>query len=120
MQSIIAGVDVGFGRLKALTTDRRLEYPSVVGPWRELRYRSELNSGSFLEHMAMEYAGQKLFIGEAAYRQSKARVNMSSERFCTTEGITLLLSALAALAPGREAAYNLVTGLPVKCVQEIN
>lgn len=57
MQSIIAGMDVGFGRLKALTADRRLEYPSVVGPWREFRYRSELNSGSFLEHMAVEYAG---------------------------------------------------------------
>jgi plasmid segregation protein ParM len=113
LQSIIAGVDVGFGRLKALSLEHRLEYPSVVGPWRELRYRSELNSSSFLEHMAVEYAGQKLFIGEEAYRQSKARVNMSPERFCSSEGMALLLSALAVLAHSRNAAFNLVTGLPV-------
>jgi plasmid segregation protein ParM len=61
----------------------------------------------------MDYAGQKLFLGEMAYRQSKARVNMSMDRFCGLEGMALMLAAVAMLGTGREITCHLVTGLPV-------
>ncbi|MEW5784387.1 MAG: hypothetical protein AB1767_04790 [Bacillota bacterium] len=112
MKNIMA-VDVGFGRVKALSAERQLEFPSVVGPWREIRFNNEVAGSSFLEQLAVDYAGQKLFLGEMAYRQSKARMNMSMERFCGVEGMALMLAAVAMLGTGREITCHLVTGLPV-------
>ena len=93
----IMAVDVGFGRVKALSAERQLEFPSVVGPWREIRYTNEMTSNSFLEQLAVEYTGQKLFLGQMAYRQSKARMNMSMDRFCGVEGMALMLATVAML-----------------------
>jgi len=106
-------VDVGFGRVKVLSAQRRLEFPSVVGLWQEIRFNNEVANSSSLEQLAVEYTGQKMFLGEMAYRQSKARMNMSMERFCGTEGMALMLVAVALLVPGREISCHLVTGLPV-------
>lgn len=66
MKNVMA-VDVRFGRVKALSAERPLEFPSVVGPWREIRFKNEVASSSFLEQLAVEYVGQKLFLGEMAY-----------------------------------------------------
>ncbi len=48
MNNIMA-VDVGFGRVKALSEQRQLEFPSVVEPWREIRFTNEVAGSSFLE-----------------------------------------------------------------------
>lgn len=113
MKNIIA-VDVGFGRVKALTDELRLEYPSVVGPWRQIRFSAGITDGaSHVEQLAVEYTGQKLFLGDAAYRQSKARVNLSMDRFFEAEGMALMLATIALLIPGRDIRCSLVTGLPV-------
>lgn len=112
MKNIMA-VDVGFGRVKALSAEQQLEFPSVVGPWREIRYTNEMASSSFLEQLAVEYTGQKMFLGQMAYRQSKARMNLSMDRFCGVEGMALMLAAVAMLGTGRAITCHLVTGLPV-------
>lgn len=112
MKNIIA-VDVGFGRVKALTEQHRLEYPSVTGPWCKVRFSNNISSSLPVERLAVEYVGQKIFIGEMAYRQSKARVSMSMDRFCSAEGMSLMLSSIALLLPGREISCRLITGLPV-------
>jgi len=106
-------VDVGYGRVKAISRGKQLVFPSVVGPWREIRFSNEMTSKSLLEQLAAEYAGQKMFLGEMAYRQSKARVNLSMDRFCSIEGLALLFAAIAMLGSGRDITCNLVTGLPV-------
>lgn len=113
MKNIIS-VDVGFGRVKALTAQQRLEYPSVVAPWRPIRFTSGIDSrGSPVERLSVEYVGQKLFLGRMAHRQSKARVSLSMDRFCSTEGMALMLASLALLLTSRETTCNLVAGLPV-------
>ena len=113
MKNVIA-VDVGFGRVKALTDELRMEYPSVVGPWRQIRFSAGIMDGvSHVEQLAVEYIGQKLFLGDAAYRQSKARVNLSMDRFFEAEGMALMLATIALLIPGRDIRCSLVTGLPV-------
>jgi plasmid segregation protein ParM len=109
----VVAVDVGFGRVKALSAERQLEFPSVVGPWRAIRFKNEVASSSFLEQLAVEYVGQKMFLGEMAYRQSKARMNMSMDRFYSVEGMALMLTAVAMLGSGRDLSCHLVTGLPV-------
>ena len=113
MINVIA-VDVGFGRVKALSAERQLEFPSVVGPWREIRYKTEVATNGFLDQLAVEYVGQKLFLGDMAYRQSTARMNMSIDRFCGVEGMALMLASIAMLLnPRRDVTCQLVTGLPV-------
>ncbi len=112
MKNIMA-VDVGFGRVKGLSAERQLEFPSVVGPWREIRYINEMAGNSFLEQLAVEYTGQKLFLGQMAYRQSKARMNMAMDRFCGVEGMALMLATVAMFGSGREISCHLVTGLPI-------
>ena len=52
MKNIMA-VDVGFGRVKALSAERQLEFPSVIGPWREIRFTNEVAGSSFLEQLAV-------------------------------------------------------------------
>lgn len=112
MKNIIS-VDVGFGRIKAVSAQMQLEFPSVVGAWREIRFKSEMDSGAILKRLAVEYVGKKMFLGEIAYRQSKAGMNMSMERFCDMEGMALMLAAIALLLTGRETSCFLVAGLPV-------
>ncbi len=48
-----------------------------------------------------------------AYRQSKAMMNMSMDRFTDVEGMVLMFAAIALLRSDRELTCNLVTGLPV-------
>ncbi len=112
MKDIIA-VDVGFGRVKALKAEHLLEYPSVVAPWRQIRFSNDISRNSSVDRLAVEYIGNKMYLGKMAYRQSKARVSLSMDRFCSTEGMALMLSTIALLIPGRDISCNLVTGLPV-------
>lgn len=114
MKDIIA-VDLGYGRVKALSEDRQLEFPSVVGDWRDVRFETDVVNTGYLSNLAVEYNGERLFVGEAAYRQSTARVDMSHKRFISHEGMALMLATIAMLYPDatREIVCKLVTGLPV-------
>lgn len=112
MKNVIA-VDVGFGRVKALFAGQRLEYPSVIAPWQQPRFSNDISRNSPVDHLAIEYIGRKMFLGKMAFRQSKARVNLSMERFCSTEGMALLLTTIALLLPDKSVTCSLVTGLPV-------
>ncbi len=48
----IMAVDVGFGRVKALLAEQQLEFPSVIGLWREIRFkRSDQTTTGFLPWM---------------------------------------------------------------------
>lgn len=113
MKTVLA-VDVGYGRVKALSVERQLDFPSVVGPWRNIRYRTDVSSSGYLENLAVEYAGEKLYLGDIVYRQSVAKMDMSQERFLSVEGMALMLTAIAMLFdPRHDVICNLVTGLPV-------
>lgn len=114
MKNIFA-VDLGYGRVKALSVDRQLEFPSVVGAWRDIRFRADVTKLGFLGDLAVEYNGQKLFLGDAAYRQSTPQVDMSQRRFISNEGMALMLATIAMLAPNEaeRIVCKLIAGLPV-------
>ena len=118
MKNIMA-VDVGYGRIKALSSNKQLDFPSVVGPWREIRYKNEVATSPYLSQLAVEYMGQKMFLGEMAYRQSKAKMDMSIDRFCRAEGMALLLAAIALLGSGNHISCDLVTGLPINSFNDL-
>ena len=106
-------VDVGFGRVKALSNGRRLEYPSVVGTFRPVRYATGIGQADPVEHLCCEYAGKQYFIGDIVFKQADAMVTMTAERFTRPEGMALMFSALALLSGTDSETLNLATGLPV-------
>lgn len=113
LDNVIA-VDLGYGRVKALSAGRQLDFPSVVGPWRRIRYQTDVSTAGFLGNIAIEYAGKNLFIGDVVYRQSTAQMDMTKEKFSKLEGMALMNTAIALLhEPKKEIVCRLVTGLPV-------
>ncbi|HHY01230.1 MAG TPA: ParM/StbA family protein [Methanothermobacter sp.] len=109
----IRAVDVGFGRVKALSEDRQLEFPSVVSSFRPVRYSTGINQADPVERLCCEYAGRKYFIGDIVFKQADAMVTMNAERFTRPEGLALMFSALALLSGADSETLNLATGLPV-------
>ena len=109
----IRAVDVGFGRVKALSEDRQLEFPSVVSSFRPVRYSTGINQADPVERLCCEYAGRKYFIGDIVFKQVDAMVTMNAERFTRPEGLALMFSALALLSGADSETLNLATGLPV-------
>ena len=106
-------VDVGFGRVKALSGARRLEFPSVVGSFRPVRFVTGLGQADPVDRLCCEYAGKRYFIGDIVFKQADAMVTMTAERFTRPEGLALMFSALSLLSGTDSETLNLATGLPV-------
>lgn len=107
-------VDVGFGRVKgAASNNRRVNFPSVVGEFRPVRFTSGMEGNDPIEHLAIEYNKKRWFVGESALKQSTPQATVDMERTVSEEGITLLLGAMANLVEQTPQRLNLVVGLPV-------
>ncbi len=106
-------VDVGFGRVKAISEAQQLEFSSVVGSFRPVRYSTGINQADPVERLCCEYAGKRYFIGDIVFKQADAMVTMTAERFTRPEGLALMFSALALLSGTDSETLNLSTGLPV-------
>ena len=102
------------GRGSGLVGGQQLEFPSVVGDWRDVRFKTDVATMGYLSDIAVEYSGRRFFLGDAAYRQSTARVDMSMERYKSNEGLALMLASIVMLSPNEHSIdCKLVTGLPV-------
>lgn len=105
------GVDVGYGNTKAAYNGQTALFPSITGPAVRIGYRSDLSRNGH-DDMVMEHAGERLFIGDLARRQSPSpRSPLGRER----DMAFVQQLALAAIYAGgvRTGDVNLVTGLPV-------
>ena len=111
---MLRAVDVGFGRIKALSETREIEYPSAVGSFRPIRFSTGMDNCSDIKNrLCVEFEGKRYFIGDIAYKQSSPRVTMSSNRFTSQEGMALMMSALVLLSNNQYEDIKLITGLPV-------
>jgi len=109
----LRAIDVGYGAVKAMSDEKRLEFPSVISQFKPVRFTTGMNAKEPLERLCVDYNGNKFFLGDIAFKQGTAQVNMSSSRFTEAEGLALLFAALAVLAEGNNETVNLITGLPV-------
>lgn len=109
----LRAVDVGFGRVKALSEDRQIEFPSVVGTFRPVRFSVGMVHADPTEKLCCDYAGKKYFIGAVALKQSDAMLTLSPDRFTQPEGMALMFAALALLSRNSDETVNLIGGLPV-------
>ncbi len=110
---MIRSVDVGYGAVKGISSFREVEYLSAIGNFTQVRFNTGLDKEDLIGNLCVEYDQKRYFIGDIAYQQSIPRVTMTSERFTSQEGLSLLLSALVLLSNQQYEDIKLITGLPV-------
>ncbi len=107
-------VDAGFGRTKALSTDRSISFPSLVANFREVRFTTGMEgNGDPTSMLAIAHNGRRYFVGSAAGRQGIAQNTIDRERAVSEEAKLLTLAALSLLVEQTPEQVSLVAGLPV-------
>ena len=110
---MIRAVDLGFGAIKAISSLRQIEYPSTVGSFRPVRFNSGMESKDLKDRLCVKFEGKFYFIGDIAFKQSAPRVTMNADRFTSSEGLALIMSALLLLSNSQAEEVKLIAGLPV-------
>jgi len=110
---MIRAVDLGFGAVKGISEARQVEFPAAVGTFQPVRFTSGMEQHDVKDRLCVEFEGKRFFIGEIAFKQSSPRVTMNNDRFTSSEGLALMMSALLLLSNSQTDAGKLVAGLPV-------
>lgn len=110
---MIVGLDIGRSSVKMFNGEQVLNFPSVVGEWRERKLKSSFSKND----LEVEFQGEKYFVGALAENESEFSRSMMTDNKCHDD--TLIL-ALTALHQANISACRLVTGLPIKSHDECN
>ena len=110
---MIKAVDLGFSAVKGIGLGKEVEYPSVVGDFKPVRFATGMESQALKEKLCVEFEDKKYFIGKIADRQSVPRVTMDGERYTSKEGLALMMATLILMSDSQHENLKLVTGLPV-------
>ena len=116
---MIRAVDLGFGAVKAISSARQVEFPSAIGTFRPIRFTSGMEGKDLQDRLCVEFEGKRYFVGSIAYLQSNPRATMNKERFTSSEGLALLMAALALLSTNQAEEVKLIAGLPVNDFAEL-
>jgi len=107
-------VDAGFGRTKALSQDKVINFPSLVAHHREVRFTTGMEgNGDPTSKMVIESNGHRYFVGSAAGRQGIVQNTIDRDRAVSEEAKILTLGAFSLLIEESPEHINLVAGLPV-------
>jgi plasmid segregation protein ParM len=102
------GLDIGYSAVKAISGDRRVTFPSVVGTPDKASFSLNGNTNILL------VAPNHVQIGEGAVRQSRFAHHREDRRWVEgEEWYTLFLAAMTEITGAKLAELNIVTGLPV-------
>ena len=105
------GLDIGYSSVKAVSGDRRVTFPSVVGTPDRARFSLD-GSANGPGTIALTAPAPAL-VGEGAVSQSRFLARREDRNWIDSpEYLTLFLAALTEMT-GASARINLVTGLPV-------
>jgi plasmid segregation protein ParM len=115
MAMVTMGIDVGFGRVKAISNSgKRVAFRAAIGEYQPVKFKSGMGPSDDVS-VAIEYEGRQIYVGEAALKQSTPEATIDPRRTVTFEGMALLMAAFSLLTPERIVeSVNLVVGLPVK------
>ena len=104
------GMDVGYSAVKAVSGDRRVTFPSVVGTPDRARFSLD---GAGTEHIILTEPANVL-IGEGAVIQSRLLKRREDRRWTqSAEWYHLAMAALTELTAATIVELRIVTGLPV-------
>lgn len=105
------GIDIGYSAVKAISGDRRVTFPSVVGSPDLARFG--LLDGEARDIVLASPSGP-LLVGGGAVEQSRFVARREDRAWIDSgEFYALFLAALSELSPATSAGVALVTGLPV-------
>lgn len=103
---MIIGLDCGRSRVKAVTANKILSFPAILGEWRERRL---INSHG--DDMEVEFRGERYFAGTLAENESEFYRSMMTDTKAHND--FLILSLLGMVRANVGASVNVVTGVPV-------
>jgi len=103
------GIDIGYSAVKAVSGERRVTFPSIVGTPDLARFG--LSEG---QEIVLATANGPVLVGQGAVEQSRF-VNRREDRAWieSDEYYTLFLAALSELSGATSVDVTLITGLPV-------
>lgn len=102
------GLDVGYSAVKAVSGERRVTFPSVVGTPDKARFSLSADSAIVLVYP------DNVQVGEGAVTQSRFLQRREDRHWVeSAEWYDLALAALTELTPARSVEVRIVTGLPV-------
>ncbi|NBD35990.1 MAG: hypothetical protein GVY30_08315 [Chloroflexi bacterium] len=106
---MLAGIDVGYSDVKAISGDRRSAFASVVGSPDQAHFSLSSNG-----HGIMLTAPRRVLVGEEAVTQSRF-LNRREDRgwIKSEEWRDLFLAAVSELTTATSVDLDVVTGLPV-------
>lgn len=110
---MIVGLDIGRSSVKLYDGERVLNFPSVVGEWRERKLKSSFSKND----LEIEFQGECYFVGTLAENESEFSRSMMTDNKCHDD--TLIL-ALTALHQANINACRVITGLPIKSHDTVN
>lgn len=111
---LVCGIDAGNRYLKAVTTNKEIVCPSMVGQGRDdlLRMNPDANESA----MILKYGDGTYFVGDLADRESEnVSLALDESKVEHTNTIVLILAAVVMLAPPdvRWMDVNAVVGMPI-------
>lgn len=102
------GLDIGYSAVKAVSGDRRVTFPSVVGTPETARF--SLNGGKNIILTTPHHVQ----IGDGAVQQSRFLNRREDRQWVESDAwYSLFLAAISELTSASRVELNLVTGLPV-------
>lgn len=104
------GIDIGYSAVKAVSGDRRVTFPSIVGSPDVSRFGLDGET----RDIVLESSTGPLLVGGGAVEQSRFVARREDRAWIeSAEYHALFLAALSELSPATSAGVTLVTGLPV-------
>ncbi|WNF36385.1 ParM/StbA family protein [Bacillaceae bacterium IKA-2] len=110
---MIVGLDIGRSSVKLFDGINVLNFPSIVGEWRDRNLKSSFSKND----LEVEFQGEQYFVGALAENESEFSRSMMTDNKCHDD--TLIL-ALTALHQANISACRVVTGLPIKSHDAVN
>lgn len=110
---MIVGLDVGRSSVKLFNGEQALNFPSIVGEWRDRKLKSNFSKND----LEVEFENEKYFVGVLAENESEFSRSMMTDNKCHDD--TLIL-ALTALHQAEASCCRVVTGLPIGSHEEGN
>lgn len=110
---MIRSIDLGYGSVKAISPARQIEFPSAIGTFRPVRFTSGMENAELQDRLCVEFESKRYFVGSIAFLQGNPRATLNKERFTSSEGLALLMAALALLSINQVEEVKLIAGLPV-------
>lgn len=116
----VLGIDIGFGFTKASNGKETVMFKSIYGESVDIQFRSDMGNSTFTSSLHVTIDDKSYFVGDFAEQQSNVRQFTLDQEKLLTDFVKILALTVAGKFSEKEAALNVVSGLPVAYFKENN